>query len=56
MERRLAVELAKELYHKWAAPMDTLSKAGRAFDGLEALLGGAGGEFELSVSGCDRVR
>ncbi len=36
----------KELYVKWSGPMDALAKAGRAFDGLEALLGGAG--FDLS--------
>ncbi len=49
IERRLSVELAKELFHKWQAPMETLSKAGRAFEGLEALLGGADGGFDLSV-------
>jgi len=47
-ERRIAVELARELYGKWQAPLQALQKAGRAFEGLEALLGGAG--FDLSGS------
>mmetsp|Transcript_26101 Transcript_26101/g.57021 ORF Transcript_26101/g.57021 Transcript_26101/m.57021 type:complete len:697 (+) Transcript_26101:262-2352(+) len=47
-ERRLAMDLAKALYVQWQAPMDALSKAGKAFEGLEALLGGAGGSFDLS--------
>jgi hypothetical protein len=34
---------------RWQAPLEALSKAGRAFEGLEALLGGAG--FDLSVRG-----
>lgn len=49
-EKRIAVELLKELFTTWKTPMETLSKAGRAFDGLEALLGGGGGGnggFEL---------
>lgn len=34
----------------WQAPIDTLSKAGRAMEGIEALLGGAaGGSFDLQV-------
>lgn len=34
----------------WQAPIDTLSKAGRAMEGIEALLGGAaGGAFDLKV-------
>ena len=34
----------------WRAPIDTLSKAGRAMEGIEALLGGAaGGSFDLKV-------
>jgi hypothetical protein len=34
----------------WQAPIDTLSKAGRAMEGIEALLGGAaGGTFDLQV-------
>ena len=35
----------------WRAPIDTLGKAGRALEGMEALLGGgAGGTFDLKVS------
>jgi hypothetical protein len=52
LDRRTAVELAKGLYATWQAPMDALSKAGKAFAGLEALLGGArDGSFDLQV-GC----
>lgn len=48
-DRRLAVELVKELYFKWKGPMETLDKAGRAFLGLEALLGGTGFEVEGNI-------
>jgi hypothetical protein len=44
-DRQLAASLVKELYFSWKAPMEALSAAGRAFQGLEALLGG--GEFDL---------
>ena len=38
------------LVDMWRAPIDTLSKAGRAMEGIEALLGGAaGGSFDLKV-------
>ena len=50
-ERATAEALAGELQQQWEAPMATLSKAGKAFEGLEALLGGArGGGFDLKVS------
>ncbi len=52
LDRRTAVELAKELYGTWQAPVDALSKAGKAFAGLEALLGGSrDGSFDLQVRG-----
>lgn len=48
LDKRTALECTKELYNKWQQPIDTLSKAGRAFEGLEALLGGgASGSFDL---------
>eukprot|EP00798_Chlamydomonas_sp_ICE-L_P011915 gene11915-15016_t len=48
--RRAAVELVKELYFKWQAPITTLSSAGKAFEGLEALLGGGtSGSFDLQM-------
>lgn len=46
LDKRTAVELVKAMYATWQGPVDTLSKAGRAFAGLEALLGGAG--FDLT--------
>ena len=50
-ERATAEALAGALQQQWEAPMATLSKAGKAFEGLEALLGGArGGGFDLRVS------
>lgn len=50
LEKRTAEELGAELAAQWAAPIDALSKAGKAFEGLEALLGGAsGGSFDLKV-------
>jgi hypothetical protein len=55
LDRRTAMALAKELYGTWQAPINALSKAGRAFAGLEALLGGArdGSNFDLQVRcGC----
>ena len=63
LDKRAAVTATKELYQKWLAPMNALEKvplqshpfiaeiqsqAGRAFEGLEALLGGGrAGVFEL---------
>ena len=50
LERRTAEELVAELAALWQAPMDALANAGKAFEGLEALLGGAsGGSFDLKV-------
>lgn len=47
-ERRAAEKLVGELVDMWRGPIDTLSKAGRALEGIEALLGGAsGGSFDL---------
>ncbi|KAL4423465.1 hypothetical protein ABPG77_005417 [Micractinium sp. CCAP 211/92] len=54
-ERQTAEALVSELVQKWQKPIDTLSKAGRAFDGLESLLGGArGGAFDLNGGIWDR--
>jgi uncharacterized protein with von Willebrand factor type A (vWA) domain len=44
-ERRSAEELVSTLVSQWEKPIAALDRAGRAFDGLEALLGG--GMFEL---------
>ena len=50
LERRTAEELVEELVAVWQAPMDALANAGKAFEGLESLLGGAsGGSFDLKV-------
>ncbi|KAI8463939.1 MAG: hypothetical protein J3K34DRAFT_455000 [Monoraphidium minutum] len=48
-DKAAAVELVKDLYVRWQAPVETLGRAGRAFDGLEALLGGAGFELEGNI-------
>ena len=49
-ERREAERLVQELMALWGPPMETLSRAGRAFEGLEALLGGGrNGSFDLQV-------
>lgn len=47
LEKRIALELVRELYMSWAAPVEGLSRAGAAFEGLEQLLGGA--DFSLTV-------
>jgi hypothetical protein len=47
-EKATAFALVKELYGVWLGPVETLGKAGRAFEGLEALLGADG--FDLEVS------
>ncbi|KAG2436957.1 hypothetical protein HXX76_006473 [Chlamydomonas incerta] len=39
-EKATAFGLVKELYATWQGPVETLGRAGRAFEGLEALLGG----------------
>ena len=50
-ERSIAEGLAGKLMQQWQGPISTLSRAGKAFEGLEALLGGAqGGGFDLGVS------
>lgn len=41
-ERRAAVEVARALYEQWEPAATALDRAGRAFEGLEALLGGEG--------------
>lgn len=46
-EKATAFALVKELYGQWKAPVETLGRAGRAFEGLEALLGADG--FDLEV-------
>ena len=49
-ERTIAETLAAKLTLQWQGPISTLSRAGKAFEGLEALLGGAqGGGFDLGV-------
>ena len=49
-ERTIAETLASKLVLQWQGPISTLSRAGKAFEGLEALLGGAqGGSFDLGV-------
>lgn len=37
------------LYFTWKGPMETLDKAGKAFLGLEALLGGSGFQVEGNI-------
>ena len=50
-ERSIAEGLVGKLVQQWQGPISTLSRAGKAFEGLEALLGGAqGGAFDLEVS------
>eukprot|EP00884_Botryococcus_braunii_P013814 jgi/Botrbrau1/22433/Bobra.0091s0035.1 len=47
-ERKLAEELVSAMIKQWEAPIQTLLRAGQAFEGLEALLaGGGGGGFNL---------
>ncbi|KAF8064522.1 viaA [Scenedesmus sp. PABB004] len=48
-EKLLAVELTKAMYFAWRGPMETLDTAGRAFAGLEALLGGEGFEVQGNI-------
>jgi len=50
-ERSIAEALVGKVIQQWQGPISTLSRAGKAFEGLEALLGGAqGGGFDLGVS------
>lgn len=51
IERRTAEELVAALVQQWRKPIDTLSKAGKAFEGLESLLGGAGFDLGGSIWG-----
>lgn len=55
-ERIIAEGLAAKLVQQWQGPISTLARAGKAFEGLEALLGGGsgGGSFDLGVSISDR--
>lgn len=62
-ERIIAEGLAAKLVQQWQGPISTLARAGKAFEGLEALLGGGtgGGGFDLGVSsarevGCSHVQ
>jgi hypothetical protein len=48
-DKLLAVELVKGLYFQWKGPMETLDKAGKAFLGLEALLGGSGFQVDGNI-------
>ena len=49
-EMKTAQSLVQELMDIWGPPIQTLSRAGRAFGGLEALLGGGrAGTFDLQV-------
>ncbi len=45
-DRRVAEDLVAAMIQAWQAPILTLSRAGRAFEGLEGLLGGF---FDLQV-------
>lgn len=50
-DMKAAQSLVQELINVWGPPIQTLSRAGRAFGGLEALLGGGrAGTFDLQVS------
>ena len=50
-EQSIAEGLVGKMMQQWQGPIQTLSRAGKAFEGLEALLGGAGGGgFDLGVS------
>ena len=49
-KHRIADTLRPGMRAAWEPAMSTLAKAGRAFDGLEALLGG--GAFDLQVQLC----
>ena len=46
-EKRVAEQLVAELAALWEAPMQAMARAGRAFAGLEAVLGGDA--FSLQV-------
>lgn len=46
-EKRTAERLVAELAAQWEAPMQAMARAGRAFAGLEAVLGGDA--FSLQV-------
>jgi hypothetical protein len=48
-DKRLAVEMVKGLYFQYKGPMETLDKAGKAFLGLEALLGGSGFQVDGNI-------
>ena len=55
-ERTIAEALVSKLVQQWQGPISTLSRAGKAFEGLEALLGGAqGGGFDLGVCLFDKT-
>jgi hypothetical protein len=55
-ERREAEKLVAELMKLWGPPIATLSRAGRAFEGLEFLLGGGrSGSFDLQVRSCRKL-
>ena len=56
-ERTIAETLVSKLVQQWQGPISTLSRAGKAFEGLEALLGGAqGGGFDLGVRLCSQLQ
>ncbi|GLI69534.1 hypothetical protein VaNZ11_014179 [Volvox africanus] len=48
-EKATAFALVKEFYGQWQAPVETLGRAGRAFEGLEALLGAEGFDLEGTI-------
>ncbi|GLC50817.1 hypothetical protein PLESTB_000435300 [Pleodorina starrii] len=48
-DKATAFALVKELYGQWQAPVETLGRAGRAFEGLEALLGAEGFDLKGSI-------
>ncbi|KXZ45227.1 hypothetical protein GPECTOR_57g517 [Gonium pectorale] len=48
-DKATAFALVKELYAQWQGPVETLGRAGRAFEGLEALLGADGFDLEGTI-------
>lgn len=49
--QRIAHRLVNEVVEMWGPPIQALARAGRAFEGLEALLGGGrSGAFDLQVT------
>lgn len=49
-QQRIAETLVKGMRAQWEPAITTLSRAGRAFEGLEALLGGAAFDLQVPTS------